>query len=434
MSDVFISFGSADRERARAVSKVLQAAGIPCWMDEERIRPGYVFHEEIVKAIKAARLFLLLCSTQSMRNRYVIQEVHVAWSQSKLYLPVLLEPLAVPHDLPDGIRIALEGIQFVKFHGGEQDELDTLLARSVRDRLLVAESPESPATNVPARHALRSADTAGFRALMVDRSLQRNDVTAELQRRAETLKGRPLLFFVHGQEDECVEAFLDRLHQLDLPTVLRRMSHSDEIQWHDCGWPPAHLSPEERLRWMRRELADCLDLNIGASLEQIHDRIVRFRSSIAFSFHISARDWRPEDKALLSIWSKLWAALPEIPNPSILMFFVSVKYPISTGWAMRTLLGQQRFARIRKELTALESELPIGLGRRTVAELTAIPQPDTERWAREVAKPDDMVAMMRDIRELYRNKSLVRNERISMEPLSLRLRELIEIHRPSRRV
>jgi hypothetical protein len=433
MSDVFISYAHTDHEVAQEVSKILRKANVQYWMDE-RIRPGYIFHGEIVKAIKACRLLLLLCSTQSLRSRYVAKEVLVAWTEGKLYLPLLLEPLAIPHDLPDEIRIALEGVQFIKFHGRDREELGTLLAQSAHDRLGTGRSIEGPAVGLSARPGLRSNDTVAFRALLVDRTVQRNDVAVELEKRAESAEGRPLIFFLHGQEDQCIEAFLDRLHQLDLPLVLRRMSHADQVQWHDCGWPPADLSPEERLRWMRRELADCLDLNGGASLEQIHGRIVASQITFAFSFHIGAKSWQPEDRALLALWFKLWAMLPEIPKPSILMFFLSVKYPLSTRWTLGSLLGRPKIAKIRQALAALESELPAELGYRTVAELTAVPRPDTERWAREVAKPYDLVGMMRDIRELYHDKALVRNECISMEPLTFRLRELIETYQSSRRV
>ena len=50
MSQVFISYSSTDRERAKRVAQAVEAAGYSVWWDRQ-IAPGEIFDEVIEKAL-----------------------------------------------------------------------------------------------------------------------------------------------------------------------------------------------------------------------------------------------------------------------------------------------------------------------------------------------------------------------------------------------
>src|SRR3954447_145355 len=96
---VFISYASADRDRVLPLVDALTRAGIPVWVDREGIHGGANYGREIAEAIKGAAAFVLMASPMSLASRNVKQEVAVAWEYERPYLPLLLEPVAIPDDL-----------------------------------------------------------------------------------------------------------------------------------------------------------------------------------------------------------------------------------------------------------------------------------------------------------------------------------------------
>ena len=57
---LFISYASADLDRAAALHARLQAAGFAVWFDKARLRPGCDWHKEIEAGCEAARVVLPL--------------------------------------------------------------------------------------------------------------------------------------------------------------------------------------------------------------------------------------------------------------------------------------------------------------------------------------------------------------------------------------
>ena len=59
MADIFISYASADRERARQLAAVLASQGWSVWWDRT-IPPGRTFDQVIEQALQAARCVVVL--------------------------------------------------------------------------------------------------------------------------------------------------------------------------------------------------------------------------------------------------------------------------------------------------------------------------------------------------------------------------------------
>ena len=112
---VFISYSRDDLATAIQIGQALAVAGIPVWLDKQRLQPGKNYEQNLERAIKDSAFFLSLISraTESDASRYVHRER--AWAAQKhspgwvFYIPLIID------DLPDP-DIKLEPACFDKIH------------------------------------------------------------------------------------------------------------------------------------------------------------------------------------------------------------------------------------------------------------------------------------------------------------------------------
>lgn len=72
---VFLSYASADRERALEIADLLEAEGISVWIDRKSIAGGTSWGAEIVRGIRASSAFLIACSPAAMSSPNIQQEI-----------------------------------------------------------------------------------------------------------------------------------------------------------------------------------------------------------------------------------------------------------------------------------------------------------------------------------------------------------------------
>ncbi|GAA0833513.1 TIR domain-containing protein [Cupriavidus pauculus] len=106
MSDhqIFLSYGSPDLQRVRAIYDRLREKGLNIWFDKEKLRPGQQWDFEIRKALRQSDIVLLVISGSSIDRRgYVQREIKIAISylEEKLRTDVY----AIPILLDDGISL-----------------------------------------------------------------------------------------------------------------------------------------------------------------------------------------------------------------------------------------------------------------------------------------------------------------------------------------
>lgn len=94
MADIFISYASADRERARVLAEALAGRGHAVWWDRT-IPPGRVFDEVIQEALQAARCVIVLWSSESVKSNWVKTEAAEGVAQNKL-VPATIEAVLPP--------------------------------------------------------------------------------------------------------------------------------------------------------------------------------------------------------------------------------------------------------------------------------------------------------------------------------------------------
>ncbi|MEZ0273844.1 MAG: TIR domain-containing protein [Roseimicrobium sp.] len=206
MPHVFISYARKDLHRVRAVADALVKDGIEVWWDQSGIAVGQVFTDEIARAIRDSRLVLLMASEAAMRSFWVKKEVLFATSQEKQILPLMIEPVRYP----DGLGLALAGVQHITLGPDPGAELLPVIRKVLADKI----APSSPAKAQASMAARwdRFLAAAGWTHLIVPRLLA--DVRPGGTRDLGAV-GRKMPEFQLGDEI-CVQLELERPGHLTL--------------------------------------------------------------------------------------------------------------------------------------------------------------------------------------------------------------------------
>jgi beta-lactam-binding protein with PASTA domain len=94
MDQVFISYASADRDRAKRLAAVMEAKGYKVWWDRE-IAAGQTFDEVIEKALDDSKCVVVLWSATSVRSDWVKTEAAEA-AKRKVLVPALIDEVKIP--------------------------------------------------------------------------------------------------------------------------------------------------------------------------------------------------------------------------------------------------------------------------------------------------------------------------------------------------
>jgi len=73
--DVFISYASQDTVVADAVVLALERQGLKCWVAPRDVTPGEFYADAIVRALNAARIFVLVLTANAVTSPHVLREV-----------------------------------------------------------------------------------------------------------------------------------------------------------------------------------------------------------------------------------------------------------------------------------------------------------------------------------------------------------------------
>jgi hypothetical protein len=95
----FISYASADRATADAICAALEHAGIPCWIAPRDITPGELYAANIVHAIDATAVLVLVLSQHSTTSGHVLREVERASSKKHHVLSFRVDLAPLPEAL-----------------------------------------------------------------------------------------------------------------------------------------------------------------------------------------------------------------------------------------------------------------------------------------------------------------------------------------------
>ena len=94
MSDVFLSYANADRDRAVAIAELLRTRGYSVWWDRT-IPPGRMFDEVLQEALSGAGCIVVLWSRASVASNWVKTEA-AEGATRQILVPALIEDVPIP--------------------------------------------------------------------------------------------------------------------------------------------------------------------------------------------------------------------------------------------------------------------------------------------------------------------------------------------------
>lgn len=94
MADVFVSYASAEKDKARLVAESLEAAGFSVWWDRA-LKPGETFDKVIQREIEQAKAIVVIWTKTSVDSQWVREEADVGRQRDAL-VPLLMDDVAPP--------------------------------------------------------------------------------------------------------------------------------------------------------------------------------------------------------------------------------------------------------------------------------------------------------------------------------------------------
>jgi hypothetical protein len=94
---IFISYSSKDQEIAETIGQALEARGLQCWISSHDVHAGENFQEAIVRALRSARVMVLVFTTNANNSDEIKKELVLAGRHQVTVIPVRVEDVA-PND------------------------------------------------------------------------------------------------------------------------------------------------------------------------------------------------------------------------------------------------------------------------------------------------------------------------------------------------
>jgi len=136
-ADVFVTHASKDKAAAQKICRLLEAAGMRCWIAPRNVSPGMEWAEAIVDGIEQSSALLLVLSRHANRSPAVAGELEKAFSSGKPIFTVRVQDVKPAR----GIELFVRRTQWVDaFAGGLEQHIDRI-AGSLRAMLEGSAAP-----------------------------------------------------------------------------------------------------------------------------------------------------------------------------------------------------------------------------------------------------------------------------------------------------
>ena len=201
-AQVFISFASEDQRVAMTLCQALESRGFKCWISARDIHPGENFQSAIVKAIRGAKIMLLVFTANSNSSDEMNKELALA-SQSKL----VVVPLRIEDVTPnDAFAYEFATRQWIDFFANWEQAIQQVAMRiqsatevAAAEALELAKPAEEPAVEAhPAEPAAEPEPAVEVRSFAAEPAAQAPMPEPSAEAEAAPRAGRKGLFVAAG--------------------------------------------------------------------------------------------------------------------------------------------------------------------------------------------------------------------------------------------
>jgi hypothetical protein len=124
-ADIFISFASQDTRIARTICTALESRGFSCWISARNIQPGENFQSAIVRAIRSAKVLLLVFTANSNSSEEMTKELALASQQKLMVVPLRVENV----DPSDAFAYEFATRQWIDLFADWEEAMNNLCTR-----------------------------------------------------------------------------------------------------------------------------------------------------------------------------------------------------------------------------------------------------------------------------------------------------------------
>ncbi len=129
--DTVISYSRADQALAEAILSGLRARGLTVWYDKD-IAGGALWEEQIARNYRAAKALLFFVSRSSLESGRCAEEVSTARTLGKPIIPVVLDQLKLPDDIPDRFVLTLQARNAVDASSRNAAQIEDAILRALQ--------------------------------------------------------------------------------------------------------------------------------------------------------------------------------------------------------------------------------------------------------------------------------------------------------------
>lgn len=160
MHDIFLSYASVDRDKARRVAEALAGRGWSVWWDRD-IPPGKSFDQVIEEAIEGARCVVVIWTRGSVESHWVKTEASEGL-QRRVLVPVLADEVKIPLEFR-----RIQAASLVAWDGSQAHPEFAKLCASI-EAVMGAPAPAAPkpAAAAPRRRWISALVVAGVAAVV----------------------------------------------------------------------------------------------------------------------------------------------------------------------------------------------------------------------------------------------------------------------------
>ncbi len=125
--DIAASYSRRDAAVVVPLLDALKARGVKVWFDKN-IPGGALWEETITRNMRRAKAVVFFASKESLASDRCFDEVSAARTLKRPIIPVLVEPLKIPDELPDRLVLTLQTRHTVDaWPGAEGDPVDQIM-------------------------------------------------------------------------------------------------------------------------------------------------------------------------------------------------------------------------------------------------------------------------------------------------------------------
>lgn len=179
-----------------------------------------------------------------------------------------------------------------------------------------------------------------FLPYLVDRSDQEQALEDHFNPDLKHIKPRrPFICIIHGDENECHDAFVERLKTKTLPTLLGLDREKFPARVYPLIWRDKFAKVEDGLTGVRQNLAQALTGDRRATDKAMKEEVDMHEEPVVIVSHHHGMSWSVRQPELIRRWIEYWSGWDDLilgRNLTVLLSF-EYKHPEPTPLARRLL-------------------------------------------------------------------------------------------------